>query len=58
MPQPIGADITRREVTANSSDYTAENDETVLVAALEEIAAQRAAIEWLLEANLLCLCLV
>jgi hypothetical protein len=30
----------------------------VLIAALEALEAQRAAIEWLLDANLLCLCLV
>jgi hypothetical protein len=58
MSQLIGADITCGEVTATSSDCTAENDETVLVAALQEIEARRAAIEWLLEGNLLCLCLV
>jgi len=58
MPQAIGADNTRCELTATRSDCTAENDETVLVTALEEIEARRAVIEWLLEANLLCLCMV
>ena len=37
---------------------SSENDETVLIAALEELEAQRAAIAWLLEGNLLRLCLV
>jgi hypothetical protein len=36
----------------------ADHDATLLVAALEEIASQRAAIEWLLQADLLCRCLV
>jgi len=58
MPPAIGAHITRCEPEATSSDCTAEDDGTALVAALEEIEAQRAAIEWLLEANLLCLCMV
>ena len=58
MPQAVEADITRCELTATSSDCTVENDGTVLVAALEEIEARRAAIEWLLEANLLCACMV
>lgn len=34
------------------------HDATLLVAALEEIAARRAAIEWLLNADLLCVCTV
>jgi hypothetical protein len=37
---------------------SSENDETVLIAALEELEAQRAAIAWLVEGNLLRLCLV
>ncbi|MBV8144458.1 MAG: hypothetical protein JO184_05570 [Gammaproteobacteria bacterium] len=36
----------------------AEHDATLLPAALEEVAARRAAIEWLLEADLLAACLV
>lgn len=36
----------------------AAHDASLLVAALEEIAARRAALEWLLEAELLSLCLV
>lgn len=38
------------------ADPTAAHDPTLLVAALEEIEARRAAIEWLLDAELLCLC--
>jgi hypothetical protein len=58
MPQAIGAESGRRDLTATSSDCTAENDVTVLLAALDEVEARRVAIEWLLEGNLLCLCLV
>jgi hypothetical protein len=36
----------------------AEHDAAVLVVALEEVEARRRAIEWLLDANLLCLVLV
>jgi hypothetical protein len=36
----------------------AAHDATLLVAALDEIEARRAAIQWLLEADLLCVCLV
>jgi hypothetical protein len=35
----------------------AAHDPSLLVAALDEIEARRAAIQWLLEAELLCLCL-
>ena len=35
----------------------AAHDASLLVAALDEIEARRAAIQWLLEAELLCLCL-
>jgi len=58
MADAIAADITRCELSATRSDCTADNDETLLVAALEEIEARRAALEWLLERNLLRLCLV
>lgn len=37
---------------------SAAHDPSRLVAALDEIEARRAAIQWLLEADLLCLCLV
>lgn len=35
-----------------------EHDPALLIAALEQLAAQREAIEWLANANLLCRCLV
>jgi hypothetical protein len=37
---------------------TATHDESLLLAALEDIESRRAAIEWLLEADLLRACLV
>jgi hypothetical protein len=40
------------------ADPSAAHDPTLIVAALEEIEARRAAIEWLLNAELLCLCSV
>ena len=39
------------------TDSAPAHDSTLLVAALEEIEARRAAIEWLRDAGLLCLCL-
>ena len=54
----IEPDGSRCELPARSSDPHAEHDATLLVAALEHLEAQRAAIEWLLEADLLRLCLV
>ena len=41
-----------------SPEATAGYDADLLVAALEDIELRRAAIEWLLEADLLCVCLV
>jgi hypothetical protein len=58
LPETIEPDITRCALLAMSSGRTAEHDASLLVAALEDIEARRAAIEWLLNANLLCLCLV
>jgi hypothetical protein len=40
------------------SEATAGYDADLLVAALEDIELRRVAIEWLLEADLLCVCLV
>jgi hypothetical protein len=57
-PQAMEPDIIGRVALAMSSYSTAEHDPTLLVAALEEIDARQAAIEWLLEADLLRLCLV
>jgi hypothetical protein len=58
QPAAIEPDISHGELPARSSDPHAEHDATLLVAALEHLEAQRAAIEWLLDADLLCLCLV
>ncbi|HEV2230509.1 MAG TPA: hypothetical protein VGR86_16300 [Steroidobacteraceae bacterium] len=46
------------ELPARSSEPPAEHDATLLVAALEHLEVQRAAIEWLADADLLHLCLV
>jgi len=43
---------------SSRSEATAGYDADLLVAALEDIELRRAAIEWLLEADLLCVCLV
>lgn len=51
-------DIFRCVLPARSSEPAAEHDATVLVAALEHLEVQRAAIEWLADADLLRLCLV
>lgn len=48
----------RCELPAGSSDPPAVHDATLLVAALEDLEAKRVAMEWLLDADLLCLCLV
>ena len=58
LPAAIEPDISRRELPARRSDPGAEHDATLLVAALERLEAQRAAIEWLVDADLLRLCLV
>jgi hypothetical protein len=57
-PETIESDISRCELPARSADPPAAHDATLLVTALEDLEAQRAAIEWLLDADLLCLCLV
>jgi hypothetical protein len=44
--------------TAMRAECSADHDAALLVAALDDIASQRAAIAWLLEADLLCRCLV
>ena len=48
----------RRAQPAIGSDPATEHDATLLVAALEDIQARRAALEWLLDADLLRACLV
>jgi hypothetical protein len=62
MPRATQA-LTPAETTAHASQATlsepaAAHDPTRLVAALEDIQTQREAIQWLFEADLLCLCLV
>jgi hypothetical protein len=54
----MGSDIGSDALIATRSDHAAEHDANLLVAALEDIEARRAAIEWLVDANLLCRCLV
>jgi len=51
-------DMTRSAELTIRSDSTADHDAALLVAALEVIESRRAAIQWLLEADLLSLCLV
>lgn len=56
LPEEIEPDVSY-EFRAKSLDR-AEHDPTLLVAALEQLEAQRAAIEWLAHSDLLRLCLV
>ena len=58
LPEPLGNDITRCAWRATNSQPTADSDTSLLVAALEDIEARRKSIEWLLDADLLCMCLV
>lgn len=58
LPAALEPDTSRCQLPARRSDPRAEHDATLLVAALEHLEAQRAAIEWLVEADLLRLCLV
>ena len=51
-------DVRCSEEPATKSDPRLDHDESLLVAALEVIESRRAALEWLLEADLLRLCLV
>jgi hypothetical protein len=51
-------DVPWSEEPATESDPRVDHDETLLVAALEVIESRRTALEWLLEADLLRLCLV
>lgn len=64
LSPPRTAERTRPDVrcseepAATKSDPRVDHDETLLVAALEVIESRRTALEWLLEADLLRLCLV
>ena len=54
MQGDVGADVPLAMHVAAAPAH----DPALLVAALDEIEARRAAIEWLLNADLLCLCTV
>jgi len=54
----IPTDATCSHELATTADATVDHDATLLVAALEAVESRRATIEWLLEADLLRLCLV
>ena len=54
----MGTDIASETWIATRFDCAAEHDANLLVAALEDIGARQAAIEWLVDANLLSRCLV
>ena len=58
LPPTGEPDNSRCHLPACTSEPPAAHDATLLVAALEDLEAQRVALEWLLEADLLCLCLV
>jgi hypothetical protein len=58
LPETIERAISRQELAARSSDPLAEHDSTLLLTALEHLEAQRAAIEWLRDADLMSLLLV
>jgi hypothetical protein len=57
-PGTVESDNSRCKLPARSWNPPAVHDATLLVAALEDLEAKRIAIEWLLDADLLCLCLV
>ena len=56
-PQTTEPGNSRRHLPACTSEPPAAHDATLLVAALEDLEAQRVALEWLLETDLLCVCL-
>jgi hypothetical protein len=58
MPQTTKPGMAFGAKLGGSPEATAGYDADLLVAALEDIELRRAAIEWLLEADLLCVCLV
>ena len=51
-------DVPRCELPARNSDSPAGHDASLLIAAMEGLEAQRAAIEWLWDADLLRFCLI
>ena len=58
LPPTGEPDNSRCHLPACTAEPPAAHDATLLVAALEDLEAQRVALEWLLEADLLCVCLV
>ncbi len=58
MPDTTEPGMTSGAKLRSKSEAPAGYDADLLVAALEDIESRRAAIEWLLEADLLCVCLV
>jgi len=58
LPQTKHPDNSRCHLPASNSESRAAHDATLLVAALEDLEAKRVALEWLVEADLLCVCLV
>jgi hypothetical protein len=58
MPETTEPGVVSSATLRSRSETTAGHDADLLVAALEDIESRRAAIEWLLEADLLCVCLV
>ena len=58
LPQARERDHFRRHVPPHGSEPSAAHDAMLLVAALDELEARRLALEWLLENDLLCACLV
>ena len=55
---PRGLQLAPRLTPAEPDISAAAHDPTLLVAALDEIEARRKALEWLVDADLLCRCLV
>jgi hypothetical protein len=58
VPQRTEPGMTSGAKLRSRSEAAAGYDADLLVATLEDIESRRAAIEWLLEADLLCACLV
>jgi hypothetical protein len=58
LTEAMEPDNSRRELPARCPGPPPAHDATLLVMALEDLEAQRVAIEWLLDADLLCACLV
>ena len=58
LPQTREPGHSRCHLPASNSEPPAAHDATLLVAVLEDLEAQRVALEWLLEADLLGACLV